>query len=249
MISRPTVLVTGVAGGIGLAIAESFAKAGRQVIGIDRRPVTSSSIHRMHCLDLADPQQITGLCTSLLAEVDELEAVVHDAGHQVRRGAQDTPLQDWDRVMAVNVRAPFLLTQLLYPLLRAARGSVVHVASVHAVATSSKSAAYAASKGALVALMRAQAIDFAADGVRANAVLPGAVDTPMLEAGLQREDGTADLPALKAELAAKTVLGRIGRPEDIAEAVLFLADRSRAGFITGQILIADGGVLARLSTE
>lgn len=247
--TQPTVLVTGTAGGIGLAIAETFAKAGRLVIGIDRRAVTSPSLHQSHCLDLADPQQIVELCSKLRSEVGELEAIVHNAAHQVRRGAQDTSLEDWDRVMAVNVRAPFLLTQLLYPQLCAARGSVVHVASVHAVATSSKSAAYAASKGALLALMRAQAIDFAADGVRANAILPGAVDTPMLDAGLQREGGTAELPALKAGLAAKTVLGRIGRPEDIAEAVLFLADRKRAGFITGQTLIADGGALARLSTE
>src|SRR3546814_11599289 len=85
--------------------------------------------------------------------------------------------------MAVNVRAPFLLTQLLYPLVRAARGSVVHIASVHALATSSNSAAYATSKGALLALMRAQAIDFAADGIRVNAILPGAVNTLKLEIG------------------------------------------------------------------
>lgn len=247
--SQPTVLITGVTGGIGLAIAEAFAKAGRQIIGIDRRPATSPHVDRFHCLDLADPQQIAELCANLCSEVGELEAVVHNAAHQVRHGAQDTSLEDWDRVMAVNVRAPFLLTQLLYPQLRAARGSVVHIASVHALATSSKSAAYAASKGALLALMRAQAIDFAADGVRANAILPGAVDTPMLDAGLQREGDAAGLTALKAGLAAKTVLGRIGNPEDIAEAVLFLADRKRAGFITGQTLIADGGALARLSTE
>jgi glucose 1-dehydrogenase len=246
--TKQAVLVTGAAGGIGLALAEAFSQAGRHVIGIDQNPVASPDIHRFHRLDLADPLQIVAVCENLQGEVTELEAIVHNAAYQVRCGAQNTSIEEWDRVMAVNVRAPFLLTQLLYPLLCSARGSVVHIASVHALATSSKSAAYAASKGALLGLTRAQAIDFAADGIRVNAILPGAVDTPMLDAGLNRE-GDAGLPELKARLAAKTVLGRIGKPRDIAEAALFLADRNRSGFITGQTLIADGGALAHLSTE
>src|SRR3546814_10892062 len=175
-----------------LAIAEAFSKAGRRVIGIDRNPITSPKRDRFHCLDLADAQQISAVCDTLHGELDELDVIIHNAAYQVRSGAHDTSLEDWDRVMAVNVRAPFLLTQLLYPLVRAARGSVVHIASVHALATSSNSAAYATSKGALLALMRAQAIDFAADGIRVNAILPGAVTTPMLDAGLKREGDTAE---------------------------------------------------------
>ena len=133
------------------------------------------------------------------------------------------------------------------PLLRERRGAVVNVASVHAIATSAGLAAYAASKGAVVALTRAAALELAPEGIRVNAVLPGAIDTQMLRDGLSR--GGPDIDAGMAALAERTPLGRIGRPQDVAEAVLFLADASRSSFITGQTLVVDGGATARLSTE
>jgi NAD(P)-dependent dehydrogenase (short-subunit alcohol dehydrogenase family) len=127
---------------------------------------------------------------------------------------------------------------------------VVNVSSVHAVQTSANIAAYAASKGAMLALTRAMAIEFAKDNIRVNAILPGAVDTPMLRAGLNRGHlgGAGELDRLE-NLARKTVNGRVGQPEEIARAIYFLADESQSSFITGQALIADGGATARLSTE
>ncbi len=179
-----------------------------------------------------------------------MDALILNAAVQVCKPLIETSLDDWDQTMAANVRSAFLFAQASHRLLKQNQGSIVAVSSVHAIATSKGMAAYASSKGALVALVRAMAIELAEDGIRVNAVLPGAVLTPMLVSGLKRghlaaEDATESLN----ELAARHPLGRIGKPMEIAETILFLADKDRASFITGQGLIIDGGATARLSTE
>ena len=122
--------------------------------------------------------------------------------------------------------------------------------SVHAVATSKDIAAYAASKGGMLALTRAMAIEFAPDNVRVNAILPGAVDTPMLRAGMNRAHaGHGTLEDRLENLARNTVSGKIGTPAEIAQSIFFLADGAMSSFMTGQALIVDGGATARLSTE
>jgi glucose 1-dehydrogenase len=154
-------------------------------------------------------------------------------------------------VIASNLRSVFLSVKLAYPLFRAAGGgAIVNVSSVHAVATSANIAAYAASKGGLLALTRAVAIEFASANIRCNAILPGAVDTPMLRAGLSRGHVQGkDIIQRLDNLARKTVNGRIGQPEEIAHAIYFLADETQSSFMTGQAMIIDGGATARLSTE
>jgi glucose 1-dehydrogenase len=154
-----------------------------------------------------------------------------------------------DELMAINLRAIFYSVQQAYPLIKAVQGAIVNVSSVHAVATSADIASYAASKGAVLALTRAMAIEFADDNVRVNTVLPGAVDTPMLEAGLSRGHVSGTLQERKAQLASKTVIGRVGTPREIASAIYFLADNQQSSFMTGQPVIVDGGATIRLSTE
>jgi len=152
--------------------------------------------------------------------------------------------------MACNVRSVFLAVQRALPMLTASGGAVVNISSVHAVATSSGIAAYAASKGALMALTRAMALEFGEQGVRVNAVLPGAVDTPMLHAGLSRGHVSGDTTfELVRGLGRKHVLGRVGQPEEIGQTILFLADSTKSSFMTGQSIVVDGGATARLSTE
>ncbi len=120
-----------------------------------------------------------------------LDAVVNNAAVQIAKPMLETTVEEWDRVMASNLRSVFLGAKLAHPLLKAGGGgAIVNVSSVHAVQTSANIAAYAASKGGLLALTRAMAIEFAPDNIRVNAILPGAVDTPMLRAGLDR--GTLD---------------------------------------------------------
>lgn len=153
--------------------------------------------------------------------------------------------------MASNLRSVFLFVKLSHPLMKAAGGgAIVNVSSVHAVQTSANIAAYAASKGGLLALTHAMAIEFAPDNIRVNAVLPGAVDTPMLRAGLSRGHvGHGDMQSRLDNLARKTVIGRVGQPAEIAHAIYFLADETQSSFMTGQSMIIDGGATARLSTE
>jgi len=152
--------------------------------------------------------------------------------------------------MASNLRSVYLAVRHAHPLMRGHDAAIVNVSSVHAIATSTNISAYAASKGALLSLTRALAIELAPDQIRVNAVLPGAVNTPMLHDGLVRGPVQgADIQELMRELGRRTVIGRVGRPEEIAQAILFLADNDRSSFMTGQALVVDGGATARLSTE
>jgi len=229
-------LVTGAAGGIGKATVKVFAEAGWQVIGVDRKPkyegFPENGIYIQS--DISLPEAMEEIYEKVEAFTDSLDAVVHNAGVQVAKPLVETTAEEWDMVMASNLRSVFLGAKLAYPLLKAkGGGAIVNVSSVHAVATSADIAAYAASKGGILALTRAMAIEFAKDEIRVNAILPGAVDTPMLRAGLAR----------------KTVNGRIGQPEEIARAIYFLADNTQSSFMTGQALVVDGGATARLSTE
>lgn len=252
-----TLLLTGAAGGIGRAVVATFAAHGWRVIGWDKAPFGEGfpSDGQFQQVDLADPQAIEAAFVQVRAFTDRLHAVVNNAALQLAKPLLETTIAEWDAVQAVNLRAAFWVSRLAHPLLKAAAAAgegaaVVHVASVHAVATSANIAAYAASKGGLLALTRAMAIEWAPDGIRVNAVLPGAVDTPMLRAGLGRGHlSAADVEAQLAELARRTVNGRVGRPEEIARAIYFLADESQSSFMTGQPLVVDGGATARLSTE
>lgn len=248
---KKVALVTGVMGGIGSATAEAFLADGWQVIGIDRDTpqVSHEDAHYLVC-DLADPEAIETSISEISQTVDRLDALVNNAALQITKPLITMSLEEWDLIMATNLRPAFLTAKYAYPLLKQAKGTIINVSSVHAVATSKDIAAYAASKGGLVALTRAMAIEFADDGIRVNAVLPGAVDTPMLRDGLRRGhvgDG-ADEDLLHA-LGAKTVMGRVGNPEEIAQTILYLADPEKSGFMTGHPLIVDGGATIRLSTE
>ncbi|MBA4380645.1 MAG: NAD(P)-dependent oxidoreductase, partial [Anaerolinea sp.] len=176
---------------------------------------------------------------------------VNNAALQISKPLLETSVEEWDAVMASNLRSVFLSAKLAYPLFKAAAGgAIVNVSSVHAVQTSANIAAYAASKGGLLALTRALAIEFAPDDIRVNAILPGAVDTPMLRAGLGRgHAGDGEIQERLDNLARKTVSGKVGKPEEIAHAIYFLADNTQSSFMTGQAMIVDGGATARLSTE
>lgn len=246
-------LITGAAGGIGRACVQLFTENGWRVIGVDRAdfgdgfPANGLFIRA----DISRPEEIHLIYERASAFTDSLDAVVNNASIQVNKPMLEISVEEWDLVMASNLRSAFLGVKLAYPLLKArGGGAIVNTSSVHAVATSVNITAYAASKGGLLALTRAMAIEFAPDNIRANAVLPGAVDTPMLRDGLGRGHlGGTSITERLDNLARKTVNGRIGTPEEIAHAIYFLADGTQSSFMTGQALVVDGGATARLSTE
>jgi NAD(P)-dependent dehydrogenase (short-subunit alcohol dehydrogenase family) len=248
-----TVLITGAAGGIGRATVSLFAEKGWGVIGVDRAPFGGDFPPNGLFIqsEISHPESMQTIFQQVQAYTKTLDALVNNAAVQVAKPLVETSVEEWDMVIANNLRPAFLLSKLAYPLLKnAGGGAIVNVSSVHAVQTSANIAAYAASKGGLLALTRAVAIEFADDNIRVNAILPGAVDTPMLRAGLDRGHlQGGDIYARLDNLARKTVNGRVGRPEEIAHAIYFLADNSQSSFMTGQAMIVDGGATARLSTE
>jgi NAD(P)-dependent dehydrogenase (short-subunit alcohol dehydrogenase family) len=232
----PVVIVTGAAGGIGSATCDLLEGYGWEVVPMDRRPVDRAGSLQV---DIADAEAVT----EALSGLPRVDALVNNAAVQLYKSLLDTTVEEWDAIAAVNIRGAFVCLKAVHNQLAEARGSVVNVSSVHASATSHSIAAYAATKGGLAAFTRAAAIEMAPLGVRVNAVLPGAIDTPALRDGFSRK---ADA---ERRLIDQTPLKCIGDPRDIAQAIAFLIDRERSAFITGQEFAVDGGALARLSTE
>ena len=246
------VLITGAAGGIGRATVQLFSENGWQVVGVDRNDFGDGfpSDGLFIRSDISHPEDMAAIFEKVQSFAGTLDALINNAALQIAKPLLETTVEEWDAVMASNLRSVFLAVKLAYPLLKKNGGAVVNVSSVHAIQTSANIAAYAASKGGLLALTRAMAIEFAPDNIRVNAILPGAVDTPMLRAGLGRGHvGHGDLQDRLDNLARKTVSGKVGKPEEIAHAIYFLADNEQSSFMTGQALVVDGGATARLSTE
>jgi NAD(P)-dependent dehydrogenase (short-subunit alcohol dehydrogenase family) len=247
-----TALVTGAAGGIGRATVSLFRSRGWRVIGVDRStaaedfPADGVFVQA----DISRSEDMQAIFQRVRESTQTLDALVNNAAMQISKPLMETTADEWDAVMASNLRSVFLGAKLAHPLLVVGGGAIVNVSSVHAIQTSANIAAYAASKGGLLALTRAMAIEFARDNIRVNAILPGAVDTPMLRAGLGRgHAGQGDVHERLENLARKTVNGRVGTPDEIATAIYFLADNDASSFMTGQALVVDGGATARLSTE
>ena len=244
------VLITGVSGGIGSATAQVFLADEWDVIGLDTTepPHDVADQVSFHVCDLADRIQIVQTLDRALAG-EPLNALVNNAAVQLNKSLHETNDADWDRVMNINVGAAFACIRQCHDALVATRGAIVNVSSVHGMVTSANVAAYATSKGALLALTRAASVELADAGVRCNAVLPGATDTPMLRDGLSRRPHPDGPQGNLQEIIDRTPLQGIADASDIAQSILFLASAATSSFITGQTITVDGGVSARLSTE
>lgn len=239
--------MTGVAGGIGRATAQHLAQAGWKVYGSDIRDCgAKGDLSGFWPGDVAQETFWLDTIVPALQKVG-LKGLVNNAAVQPCKSIEETKLEDWNRALEVNLGGAFLATKHLVPLLGGHGGAIVNVSSVHAIATSPGMAAYAASKGGLSAFTRAAAVELADHGIRVNAILPGAIDTAMLDAGLTRHVGQPS--EHKRLLAGRTPLSRIADPVDVASAIEFLLDHDKSSYITGQSITIDGGVLARLSSE
>lgn len=243
--TQPVAVVTGASAGIGQATAVLLARQGYRVAGLARTKGESRDQITYYQTDLAIVEQIQAAFSRIADDFGRVDILINNAALQVCKPFLELSPEDWDMTHAINVRAIALAAVEAIKLMPGGVGSIVNVASVHSLATAPNIAAYAASKGAVLALTRAMAIELAPH-IRVNAVLPGAVDTAMLTSGFER---SGDPQAARDYLEKQTVMGRIGKPEEIGEAILFLSDNRRSSFITGQSLVVDGGALARLSTE
>jgi NAD(P)-dependent dehydrogenase (short-subunit alcohol dehydrogenase family) len=228
--------VTGAGSGIGTAVARRLAADGAEVIladlALEPVEVLAREIggHPLQ-LDVRDEQQVA-------VAMDGVDVLVNVAGIGSTTTAPDTPLDVWENVFAVNARGTFLCCKHAIPGMAERRaGSIVNIASVAALVGFRNRAAYCASKGAVVALTRALALDHVADGIRVNAVCPGTVDSPWVRRLV--EDAGESLDALRA----RQPMGRLGLPEEVADAVAYLASDA-AAFVTGTALVIDGGLTA-----
>ncbi|HEY3879859.1 MAG TPA: SDR family oxidoreductase [Trebonia sp.] len=246
-------VVMGGSTGIGLAAAWALARHGSAVeLAANDADGVHSAVSALRAegydaggtvLDAARPEQIERFFAGVDARHGRLTALVNSAGVQRYGTAETTPVAVWDEVLNVNVRAMFLAAKHAVPLIRrGGGGAIVNVASAQATASQRNVVAYTASKGAIVAMTRAMAVDHAPDGIRVNSVSPGSVDTPMLRAAAR--DVSADDPeAVIAGWGAQHPIGRVGTPAEIADAIVFLAS-PMSSFVTGADLRVDGGVLA-----
>jgi NAD(P)-dependent dehydrogenase (short-subunit alcohol dehydrogenase family) len=224
-------LVTGAGSGIGAAVARRLVADGAEVIVADLSP---------HAV--ADELGVQGIVLDVRHEAEvelamaDLDVLVNVAGIGSTTNAPETTLAEWENVFAVNARGTFLCCKYAIPDMAArGGGSIVNIASVAGLVGLRNRAAYCASKGAVISLTRALAVDHVADGIRVNAVAPGTVDSPWVRRLV--EDAGESLDALRA----RQPMGRLGTPEEIADAVAYLA---AAEFVTGSVMVIDGGLTA-----
>ncbi len=230
-------LVTGGTQGIGRAVAEELRALGARVTVVARREVALPEGLRLMRADLARAEERARLAEAVAREGAALDLLVHNVGTNIRKAAVEYADDEVTSIVETNLRAAFDLSCRLHPLLaRSTAPSVVSVASVSGLVATSTGVPYAMTKAALIQMTRALAVEWAGQGIRVNAVAPWYVRTPLVEGVLAR-------PGYLERVAARTPLGRIGEPREIAAAVAFLC-LPAASYITGQCLAVDGGLTA-----
>jgi NAD(P)-dependent dehydrogenase (short-subunit alcohol dehydrogenase family) len=234
-------VVTGGASGIGLASCEQLSREGFTVAALDMKPdgAAGAGALALRC-DVTDADDVLSAMDQVTSRLGPIDVLVNNAGITGSRAAarcHETPVEEWDQVQAVNARGPFLCSRAVLPsMIQRGSGHIITVASVAGLVAFPARCAYTASKGAALMLTRSIAVDYAAAGIRANAVCPGMVYTPMTSWRL-------DQPDLRTEVEDRIPFGRVATPEEIADAVALLAS-GRLGYMTGHPLVVDGGMTA-----
>lgn len=243
-----TVAVTGASRGIGLAIAEQFLASGWRVYCLARTDQVMPALQakgdaRFVPFDATQPDQVVAAAKAVLAQATTLDALVNNAGIALSAPFGKTTTDDYLRIQAVNVTAPFVLTRELLPALIAAKGRVVNICSTAAKKGFKYTAAYCASKHALLGLTRALAVELASKQVTFNAVSPGWTDTDMLAASVERISSSTGRTQTEARAAIEAMnpMGRAVKPAEVAALVYFLANDPAAAAITGADYTIDAG--------
>jgi NAD(P)-dependent dehydrogenase (short-subunit alcohol dehydrogenase family) len=245
-----TVVVTGAARGIGRAIAERLAAAGAHALCADldlheleavAATITAAGgSAEVHGCDVSDPDDVESLMAAAAARGGP-HALVCNAAIQYEETIEDTPPEDWDRVLGINLKGVYLCARAAIPRMRRlGGGSIVNMASVNGFWVEPQLGAYCTAKGGVINLTRAIALDFGKDGIRCNCICPGYIDTGMAQRYFEIQP---DPDAARVEAGRLHALGRIGRPEEVAAVALFLCS-DESSFCTAQPFIVDGGLSA-----
>ena len=249
---QKVIIITGVCGGIGYATAQLFQKNDWIIVGIDKyeNKEIRTQLDELYIVDISNEKELLDIVNIIKEKYKRVDCIVNNAAHQICKPLHKSTSIEWDTIMNTNVKSCFLFAKYFRDLLQENKGTIVNISSVHAIHTSENISLYAASKGCLTTLTRAMALEYGKIGIRVNAILPGAVNTGMLRAGLMRDNfqkGTVE-DKMK-QLGKKQCIGRVGEPQEIAELILFLSDNKKSGYIVGQSIVIDGGATIKLSTE
>ena len=234
-----TVIVTGARGGIGEATANKFLSLGDRVYGTDLSFDESSPHEYIEVVcDVTDSNAVSGVVERVMSETGRIDVLVNNAGIRVEKDVIDTTIEEWDRMMAVNLTAVFLGSKFCLPhMLKQGSGAIVNVASTSGLNPLPNRAAYCANKAGVIGLTRQMALQYARQGVRVTAICPGSTQTPYTRVAMAR---TGDPEGTLADFSERLPIGRVGRAEEQANAIAYLAS-DEASCITGAILDVDGG--------
>lgn len=241
-------IITGSGSGIGRATAQAFAREGAKVVVADRnieqaRIVADSIGNGSFAMevDVSSSVAVKAMVEATVNTFGRIDVLVNNAGYGIPGTVEEIDEEDWDRLMAVNLRGTFLCSKYTIPVMaKGGGGAVVNTGSYTAMVGIPNRAAYVASKGGVVALTRAMALDHVKQNIRVNAVAPGTINSPYFD---QMFKQSADPEKLRSELNGRAPMDRMGHPEEIANAILWLAS-DEASFATGTILTVDGGTSA-----
>jgi NAD(P)-dependent dehydrogenase (short-subunit alcohol dehydrogenase family) len=245
-------LVTGGARGIGRAIGECLRREGAHVVLLDcdqdageaaAREIGGSGRNPVHFVraDLGSTTGFEGVSDFIAGTYGHLDMLFNNAGIEIGKSFEETTAADWDRILGVNLRGAFLLTQAVLHLFPESGGAIVNISSIHSTHAFPESVAYACSKAGMIALTRNLALELAKRRIRVNAISPGYIDTRLWDEHLRH---SASPDEVAAQTTALHPVGRRGVPADIAEAALYLASEA-ASFVTGTHLVVDGGLTIR----
>jgi NAD(P)-dependent dehydrogenase (short-subunit alcohol dehydrogenase family) len=233
-------IVTGGASGIGAGIAERFASEGAETVAADLTCVepnlvpATARLYR-HKLDVSNVGSISRLVASVRERFERIDVLVNCAGIGANKPFLETPVELFDRIIAVNLRGTFLLSQAVARTMTRSGGSIINIGSVSGLRGNLGRAAYGASKGGLVTMSEVMAVELAAHEIRVNVIAPGPIETPLIATMMSAEE--------RAIWTRRLPLGRFGTVADVASLALFLAS-DEAAYVTGQVLGVDGGFLA-----
>jgi meso-butanediol dehydrogenase/(S,S)-butanediol dehydrogenase/diacetyl reductase len=247
MLKGKNVVVTGGGRGIGRGITEQLLEAGASVLIAQRQALDADLQNHPQVYfveaDLASMESPNLIAQFAQEQLGGIDVLVNNAGFMFEKSIDDMTEQDWDRMMAVNLRAPAFLCKALVPQMRQrGGGSIINIGSIEGIGANPEHAAYCASKAGIHGLTRALAIDLGRDGIRCNAIAPGWINSELSDAYLSSQ---ADPCAARQALLRLHPVARTGLPADVGGTVVFLASESSA-FITGQVLVLDGGRTAKL---
>lgn len=237
-----TALITGAASGIGAACARRFAQEGARIAGLDLQKPPAGALPAGACFfeaDVRDEAAVAAAVSGAREQLGSIDVLVNAAGVSGIGMAHQLAVEEFDRVMDINLKGSFLVSKhVLAAMLEQGSGSIIHLASIEGLEGINSQLAYNASKGGVVLMTKNMAIDYAPQGIRVNCLCPGMIETPMTE--MLRTEG---LREVREQMRRFHAMGRFGQPEEVAAAALFLASDD-ASFVTGAALTVDGGFTA-----